>query len=377
MSISGDLLTSATPARLLCRRGTWVLELVRLVAVDRNVFQPRVQRLEGADAVLQHLKRSGDNPALAAAAVLLMRGSRPDEERAFDAVDGDWVPGEVSARRDSNRPSAPPPANSGEVAELRAELLVLRAAHERLRERVQRLESQLHSGSRGQVLSVPPTPSFVRPLGSDAPSAGSAPPAISAPVPSVSPGVASVSPAVASVSPSGASVPAQAEARASGGPAPTPGGLSLPTFETVNESLAALLGDSALIREQRPMSFSQGALGPCWVSRLIDDEGRDVGAIVADRAATFTLGGALMSLPEHEIEAQRALDAPSDDVLGAMSEVSNNLCEAINQAPGGVQVRVKPIEPALPGLLDWAEQAGRGLELELEGGRGRLFLFAR
>jgi len=46
MSIAGDLLTSATPARLLCRRGVWVLELVKLVPVDRNVFQPRVQRLE-------------------------------------------------------------------------------------------------------------------------------------------------------------------------------------------------------------------------------------------------------------------------------------------------------------------------------------------
>src|SRR5437868_3531255 len=145
MSIAGDLLTSATPARLLCRRGTWVLELVRLVAVDRNVFQPRVQRLEGAEAVLQHLRRSGDNPALAAAAVQLMRNARTEEERTFDAVDGDWVPGEHVARRENHRTSAPPPPGSAsEVAELRAELLVLRAAQERLRDRVQRLESQLH-----------------------------------------------------------------------------------------------------------------------------------------------------------------------------------------------------------------------------------------
>ncbi len=148
MSISGDLLTSATPQRLLCRRGTWVLELVRLVAVDRNVFQPRVQRLEGAEAVLQHLKRSGESGTLAAAASQLMRASRADDERAFDAVDGEWVPGEISARRDSARPSASPPGagSAAEVGELRAELLVLRAAHERLRERVQRLEAQLHSG---------------------------------------------------------------------------------------------------------------------------------------------------------------------------------------------------------------------------------------
>ncbi len=113
------------------------------------------------------------------------------------------------------------------------------------------------------------------------------------------------------------------------------------------------------------------------MSRLIDDEGRDVGAIVADRAAALSLGGALMSLPEHELEAQRALGTPSDDVIGAMSEVANNLCETINQGARDMQVRVKPIEPLSPGLLDWAEKAGGGLALELRSGLGRLFLFAR
>ncbi len=366
MSIAGDLLTSATPARLLCRRGIWALELVRLVPVDRNVFQPKVQRLEGAEAVLQHLKRSGDNPALAAAAHQLMRASRPDEERAFDAVDGDWVPGEVTASRGSNRPSAPPPgANPGEVAELRAELLVLRAAHERLRERVQKLESQQHAGSRNQVLSVPPTPSFVMPKASDVPSAAPAPPA-----PSVTPGQPSVTPNLSSL-------PAQAATQASRAGSFSPAGVVLPSFQAVNDSLVTLVGSSAQCHAQNPLTFSQEALGPCWVSRLIDDEGHDVGAIVADRAATLTLGGTLMSLSESEIEAQQRLGTPSDDVLGAMSEVANNLCETINQAPGGVQVRVKPIEPVLPGLLDWAETAERGMELELDGGRGRLFLFAR
>ena len=60
-----------------------------------------------------------------------------------------------------------------------------------------------------------------------------------------------------------------------------------------------------------------------------------------------------------------------------MSEVANNLCETINQEPGNIQVRVKPIEPLASGLLDWAEKAAQGLELELSDGLGRLFLFAR
>ncbi|HEY3254810.1 MAG TPA: hypothetical protein VGJ91_12710, partial [Polyangiaceae bacterium] len=290
MSIAGDLLTTATPARLLCRRGTWVLELVKLVPVDRNVFQPRVQRLEGADAVLQHLKRSGDNPALAAAAGQLMRASRSDEERAFDAVDGDWVPGELAPRREGHRPSSMPPGSShaGEVAELRAELLVLRASHERLRERVQRLESQWSAGGRGRdVLSIPPTPSFVMPKTSDS---------------------AQAAPFVAAAQPLGVMA-----TRISGEPSLAASGLRLPSVAAINESLHALIGDQASVREKRPVAFSPSALGPCWVSRLIDDEGHDVGAIVADRAAAIALGGALMLLPEHEIEAQRALAAPSDD----------------------------------------------------------------
>lgn len=356
MSIAGDLLTSATPARLLCRRGVWVLELVKLVPVDRNVFQPRVQRLEGADAVLQHLKRSGDNPSLAAAASQLMRGVRSDEERAFDAVDGDWVPGELGPRRDAQRPSSPPPGSThaGEVAELRAELLVLRASHERLRERVQRLEAQWNAANRGrEVLSVPPTPSFaISAKNSDTPQAAAF---VSSPSPSAT------------------------ATRISGEPSLPAGAVRLPSVAAINESLHALIGDQASVREKRPVVFAPSKLGPCWVSRLIDEEGHDVGAIVADRAAAIALGGALMLLPEPEIEAQRALDTPSDDILSAMSEVANNLCEAINQhAGGGLQVRVKPIEPLLPGSLDWAEKAAdRGLSCELQDSAGLLFLFAR
>ncbi len=377
MSIAGDLLTTATPARLLCRRGTWVLELVRLVAVDRNVFQPRVQRLEGAEAVLQHLKRSGDNPALAAAASQLMRNSRADEERAFDAVDGDWVPGEISSRRDSTRPSAPPPGagNAAEVAELRAELLVLRAAHERLRERVQRLEAQLHTGGRARdVLSIPPTPSFVMPKASEVPQVAPLVGSASSSLPARAPGPSSLP-----VQEAVPSVPAQASAtRASSATSSlAPAGLTLPTVAAVNASLQALIGDGVNAQQKEPVTFAPNALGPCWVSRLIDDEGRDVGAIVTDRAATLSLGGALIALPESELEAQRALGTPSEDVIGAMSEVANNLCETINQSAGATQVRVKPIEPLAPGLLDWVEKAGGSLELELSSGLGRLFLFAR
>ncbi len=367
--MAGDLLTAATPARLLCRRGTWVLELVKLVPVDRNVFQPRVQRLEGSDAVLQHLKRSTDNPGLATAAGQLMRGFRPDEDRCFEAVDGDWVPGEPGPRRDSTRPSAPPPGGSvsGEVAELRAELLVLRASHERLRERIMRLESLLSSGSMPprDLISVMPTPSIGMPHISDAPRS---PESFAA---TLAQGQA---PIVSEVP-----EPRAATATSSSNTHGTARGVRLPAEAAINVCLRAVVGDQVTARE-KPMhsfTFSVASAEPRWVSRLIDDDGREVGAIVADLHATTTLGGALMSLDQAEVEAQRAAGTPSEDVLGAMSEVANNLSGTINQEPGSVQVRVKPIEPLTPNLLEWASSPTRGVELELESDAGRLFLLAR
>ncbi|MEO8900783.1 MAG: hypothetical protein ABI488_03990 [Polyangiaceae bacterium] len=363
MSIAGDLLTSASPTRLLCRRGTWLLEVVRLVPVERNVFQPRVQRLEGMETVIQYLKRNGDNGPLAAAASQLMRASRADDDRFYDAVDGEWVPGEPGTRPGSVRPSAPPPADTSEVVELRAELLVLRASHERLRERVQRLESQVSRSGTHDVLSVSPTPAVVM---SRTPEAPRAPEAFAstlmqghAPIPSDSPPVGrSGAPAVQS-------------------PARAGSAMNLPPGPAINACLQGLIGDSSEVREKRPVNFAPSELGPCWMSRLIDEAGVEVGVIVADQPATATLGGALMALPEHEIAAQRSHETPSQDVVGAMSEVANQLCETINAQAGGVQVRVKPIEEFASGSLDWTSSASNALELELAGGAGRLFLFAR
>jgi hypothetical protein len=363
MSIAGDLLTTATPARLLCRRGTWVLELVKLVPVDRNVFQPRVQRLEGSEAVLQHLKRSADNPGLATAASQLMRGFRTDEDRCFEAVDGDWVPGEPGPRRDSTRPSAPPPGGqvAGEVAELRAELLVLRASHERLRERIMRLESLVSTNSSAprDLISVVPTPSVGLPNISDVPRAPA--------------------PFAATLAQGEAPRASEALRTRSSDPSPTPvtPAVRLPAAPEIRACLQTLVGDQVNVREKRPFTFTVSSAEPRWVSRLIDDEGREVGAIVADLYATTALGGALMGLAEAEVEAQRAAAAPSEDVLGAMSEVANNLSGVINQGSRSVHVRVKPIEPLSPDVLEWAMSPANGLELALEPNGGCLFLLAR
>jgi len=170
MSVAGDLLGAATPTRLVCQRGTWALEVVRFIAVDRNVFQPRTQRVEGNEAILQQLKR-GDNATLAASAQQLIRGLRPDEDHALDLVDGEWVPGKPQEREEPAACEIDPPAPAhDEIASLQAELRMLRAMHERLRERVVCLESLVTTlEDERQRLSAMSTPPSARPHEEGAP----------------------------------------------------------------------------------------------------------------------------------------------------------------------------------------------------------------
>src|SRR6185436_5005380 len=168
MSLSPDVLAKATPTRLICRSGRWVLELTRLEAVDRDVFQPRLTRLEGADSILAALRRSDDGQHLVAGAAHIMRSPRIDEDRAFEVSEGDWIPSADSSlptRRDQQADSDA--VDAGLVlAEVRAELAVLRASHARLRDRVIALEAAQSGaappnarpprGSRARRRSEPP-----------------------------------------------------------------------------------------------------------------------------------------------------------------------------------------------------------------------------
>src|SRR5215216_2590833 len=110
MSLSTDVLAKATPTRLVCRSGRWVLELTRLEAVDRDVFQPRLTRLEGADSILALLRRSEEGQLLASGAAQIMRSPRCEEDRAFEVNEGDWVPSADAGP--PPRPQAPHDADS-------------------------------------------------------------------------------------------------------------------------------------------------------------------------------------------------------------------------------------------------------------------------
>ena len=370
MSFTGDVLTSTSPARLLCRRGKWILEIVRFVAVDRNVFQPRTQRLEGSDVILQHLKR-GEHAALAAATGQLMRGLRADEDHSFEAVDGDWVP-DATRSRDSQ---APGPNNAGpnaaantasEVAELRAELLILRVSHDRLRERVLRLEAQLATGEvRINAQAATALDSLSLPKVQDAPRA-----ARPAPEPAPEPKAEPVAKAPENIG-------TDATAISPGLERPSEPRIKFPALAALNTCLHALIGDQVGLQEAKHVTFAPKPDDPHWISPLIDEEGVEAGAIVVTARATATLGGMLMMVPPLEIESQRKSKKPSSDAIEAMSEVSNNLSGAFNQVPGAIHLRVKPMEPLAPGSLGWVTAATHQLQLEIAGDFGRMYVFSR
>ncbi len=356
MSVSGDILTANSPARLLCRRGKWLLELVRFVPVDRNVFQPRTQRIEGTDAILQHLKRS-DSAPLAASTSQLIRGLRPDEEHCFESVDGEWV-----VKSPDPHESLAPDADgnalgvSSEVAELRAELLVLRVTHDRLRERVLRLESQLVNFGDARR-SAPP----VHAVGSLSLPKIELPSAPPEPVLGVGKHSWDASPVSDAPPPSNR-------------PAPR---IKFPPVSAINGCLRALIGDKVSVKEKKIAEFTPIEGEAYWLSPLIDDDGVEAGMIVTDAIATVTLGGQLMMLPPQELDEQRKNRKPSQDAIEAMSEVSNNLSAAFNHLPDAIRLRVKPIEPLAPGALDWVTPEIHKVQLEVAGGMGNLFLFSR
>jgi hypothetical protein len=354
MSLSTDVLAKATPTRLVCRSGRWVLELTRLEAVDRDVFQPRLTRLEGADSILALLRRSEEGQLLASAAAQIMRSPRSEEDRAFEVNEGDWVPS-----ADAGPPPRPQRQHDAEstevsaVAELRAELAVLRASHARLRDRVVALEAsqsgiaqpnlRLPRGGRTQRRRSEPPPAFaaaepeVEPLAlNPGLAATQASPGLGlgggpqAPAPVVASSRQPQPPAANGVQ----SLEDLARSIAGDQPLPVMG---LPAQGGLTECLAMLLESAPPLERCKESPFDK--LAHPLACKLLDDEGRERGAILMDLRAALLLGAGLLALPRDEALKQLTDNEPSADALLASSEICNNLTAPVNEVPGNPHVR--------------------------------------
>lgn len=355
--MSADLSSSATPSRLLCRKGRWQLELTRLIAVDNHIFQPRNQRVEGAEAILSHLKRSVD-VGLAQSAAQLMRSMRGDEERSFNAVDGEWVP---------MMPSNGETGNDGQVSalelalsELRAEVLMLRASHQRLRRRVEVLEA------RSENLEVPqrrsPERAQLTPLsfgGARAAAETDARPATLATanlaeqqhtlatgrMPDVAP-----APGMGQVVAKGAAVEANGAS------------INPSTPAQVIQTLTELFGGEFDYKpDNEPLPESALELVALYACQVLDDDGNHVAAVLADIRATASLGGKLAAMPQTVIEEQAKTGVLNDTVTAAMSEVCNTLTTMLTRVGGNQNLRSSPLESFPVDRMGWVRMASHCL----------------
>jgi hypothetical protein len=268
--------------------------------------------------------------------------------------------------------------NARAICELRAELLVLRGAHSRLRERVMALEATL-SGSpqpnnaraprgirAGRRRSEPP-PAF---SSAEASSEALANPAAFAAT-QASPGLAPLAPPppVAAPAPAAAIPSLEEFAKAIAGEPPLPL-LTLPGLPALLDCLATLMGTVPAIERAAEQPLDK--LDRPQICKLLDDEGRERGAIVLELKAAVLLGAGLLALPHDEALRQVADNEPSEDALLAMSEICNNLTGPVNAVAGNQHVR----STALSGADVSALPPPRArLDLTLEGSHFALVMF--
>jgi hypothetical protein len=305
----------------------------------------------------------------------------------FDVSDGDWVPS-----GDSSLPTRAQVTGDAEaadasraLAELRAELAVLRASHARLRDRVVALEAsqsgiaqpQLRPmrGGRPQRRRSEPPAAFTEAHASPAQLANN--PGFAAT--QASPGVAGATghaaapaPAASANSQVGASPSFEELARAFAGEQ-LPAVLGLPSIESVTDCFAMLMGTVPELERSPEIAFDSLERG--HLCRLLDDDGRERGAIMLDLKAAVMLGAALLALPREEALKQVSEREPSEDALLATSEICNNLTGPINAVSGNAHVRstaLTALGEADVGALP--KPRGR-LDLVVEGGRVVLAMF--
>jgi hypothetical protein len=370
------------PLRLLRKRGNWMLEVTRLVAIDQHVLRPERRRVNGTDSVVRHLKERCA-PSLVREALDLLIGDDDGTDRAFELDGEHWI-----QQQDDSTGEAAGAGNAALLAmisELRTELTTMRVLHEALRGRMAALERRslqmppadygrtaLRGAARRELAAASLRPAARPP--SAAPPADS--PSI-APAPlaggPVGPGgpLAQLGEArtqAAGAGPVPATAPTALEPAAPARPA-----LTMPTHADVATCLKQLLGVDAELRHEKGNLPKD--LDAFYVSRIVDSKDEEVGAILLDLRGGVELGGRLLGFPAAAIEEQANAE-PSADILDAMNEVTNNLGGFVNRANPDLRVRVRPLEKFSSVEFGWLPQNTARIGDTTKTG-GRLWIAAR
>ncbi len=423
--MQGDLLGGGKPNRLFQRNGRWFMDYVRLSARGGGVFRPELKRVEGEQAILTLLGSQANARTLAVGADRLLRAPAGDRDRSFHVIDEDWVPTEaVPSIAKGLRASPTKRAMDSEVLELRAEVLVLRAGYERLRERVAALEALVRGVSSPEKLAVesyaqvmggltaakiPSTdvsseqtraladasereaPNAELPAGSDPAAKEREGDAAGAPSPAVessseavdaastggapaaeSPGTAESEPVAKTPAPA-AAAPSTSAGIDDGAPEKC---LGLPKVDDVVQLLKQVVSDDVDATELDTAPDLSAASEKLHMSRLSDESGNIVGVLVADLKSVVGFGSALMMLPEAEVASQLEAAEPSADSIEAMGEVCSNMTSAINNVPGNPTVASAAVEPFDFEQVPWAANPRQRVAMRDSFG-GVLLLVAR
>jgi hypothetical protein len=356
------------PLRLTRQSGSWFLEFTRLVAVDEHLMRPERRRVP---ATLDALRAAAQScpPERIREAEALMQQADDGSERAFELDDDGWLWTSPLSR--SQRPLARAEVSTL-VAELRAELLGVRALCEALRSRVAALEAAEHA-RRSEALAQEPKSIAKVPSRRDVLSAlqGTVPAdvpqrQVAAPVPHVAD--------AGNVATAGKLAAQAAEPVLAGVAehAPETGGLSLPRAAEVLDCLQLLAPDVALEPQARE---PPSELDTLFVALLVDESKEERGALVVDARAAAALGGGLLGLPwsTRELQGERGLER---DTFEALSEIANNLGGLVNRVNPKCYTRLGALERPLEPAPAWLSSSVRRVGFATAKG-GRLWLIAR
>lgn len=359
------------PLRLRRQSGHWTLEVTKLVPIDRHVLRPERRQVTGTDSVVRHLKERCA-PSLVREALDLIVGEDDGYDRAFELEGDHWI------QLSEDEPARATPSSAsllGMVNELRAELTTMRALHEAMRSRLALLERRALQApgpdfARGGVRAVarrepgasmrpaakmrglepaPETSAAAPPLAEDRTQAAVAPPPLAAAPP-----------------PSAAAPIAAAEVT-------VPPCMQLPTHADLSTCLKQLLGAEPELHVEK--GNLPRDLDAFYVSRIVDSNDKEVGAILFDLPGGAELGGRLLGLPAQTI-AEQAKSEPSPDTLDAMNEVVNNLGGFVNRANPELRTRVRPLEKFSVAELGWLPRNAGRVGAKTKTG-GRLWLATR
>ena len=150
----------------------------------------------------------------------------------------------------------------------------------------------------------------------------------------------------------------------------------LPAEEDANTILQQLIGsDAGCNLDTKPLKLKADSKA-LFMSRLLDDDDVEVGAIIMDAKSTIFLGGNLLMIPEDELKGMSIKNEPSEDAVAASSEVCNALSGLFNHVPDNPHIRSTPLVAANLAEHDWVLKASERMNLVDTFG-GKLLLLGR